>query len=420
MQRLKLHRPTAIQVRPLLAALAATAGCSAWADEPSPYYIGVTQSVVHDSNVYRTPDGRGDTYGATGLVGGFDQSIGRQRVFGDLNLRNNTYAREKTLDNVSYGVTAGWDWATIEKLSGGVLLNVRQGLATYDNNSSAQPTLARNILKTEQFAARVRWGGTGVLNLNSAYSYSHVDYSETPASESAQHTGSIGASYRIGPTLRLGTALRLSRNVQPKALQSAPGVFEENKVNGRYLDLTADWLPSVQTGLNARLSWTRQTNSGVSDRDFSGLTGGLNASYAPTAKLAFSASLSRDTGANSSFFNLTNPTTGQSTASVAENDHTYDSLALGATYAATAKIGVNAGVGYRHGRIKDQVLIGNLVSTDERNDNTSSASIGASYAIARNWSLGCNFEHLKRDVSGFIPYAYDANVFSCTAQFVLR
>ena len=428
MHRLRLHRPAGIKARPLIAALAAAASCGAWADEPSPYYIGVTASLTHDSNVYRIPEStvltsdrsRSDTYWGTGLVGGFDQSIGRQHLYAAAKLNLNQYQHNDTLNNTSYGVNAGWDWATIERLSGGVTADVNQSLASYDNSSTAEPTIVRNILKTEQLAARVRWGGDGVLNLDGAYAHSHVSYSATPTSESSQDSGSIGASYRVGPTLRLGIGLRLSHAVAPNAVPIVGGGFEANKTDGRNLDFSADWRPSAQTGLNARLSWTRQTNSGISERDFSGLTGALGASYAPTSKLSFSASLSRDAGTNSSFFNLANTTAGQPVSGLSESSRTTDSLALGAAYAATAKIGITAGLQYRHNKVADQTTVAGTATNNDHNDNTRSVSIGANYAIARNGSLACNLAYVSRGVSGTAAFSYSANTAMCSAQFVLR
>jgi len=66
--------------------------------ETSPYYIGLSESITHDSNLYRLGDGRptpstiqsrGDTSFATALVGGVDQQWGRQRLTGSLNLAHN-------------------------------------------------------------------------------------------------------------------------------------------------------------------------------------------------------------------------------------------------------------------------------------------------------------------------------------------
>ena len=78
MHRQKSRQPARFRVHPTMAAMAALAALaasgSARADEPSPYYIGATQSLTHDSNVYRLSNGSSDTYASTGLVGGFDQA----------------------------------------------------------------------------------------------------------------------------------------------------------------------------------------------------------------------------------------------------------------------------------------------------------------------------------------------------------
>jgi hypothetical protein len=421
MQRQPSCQPARRLKHALPAALIAAASGAAWAaDDPSPYYIGVTQSITHDSNVYRLSNGASDNYGSTGLVGGFDQPLGRQRFYAAANVRDNYYAREKTLNNVSYGISAGWDWATIEKVSGGVTVDASRSLASYDNSSQAVPSTVRNILNTQQFGARVRWGGDSLLNLDGAYAHSHVSSSETPTSESTQDSVSAGVSYRVGPTLRLGTAVRLSRSVAPNGVQTTPGVFSDNTTDGRNLDLTADWRYSAQTGANGRLSWTRQTSSGSGDRDFSGLTGGLAATYAPTAKLSFSTSLYRDSGINSSFFNLANANAGQPVRGLNENSQTTDSLAFGANYAATAKIGVMAGLDYRRSKVVDQIVVGGAVVGNDHTDRSHSASLGANYAIARNWSLACSLAYVSRDVGGALPYSYTANTASCTAQFTLR
>ena len=106
-------------MRPTLAALAACAACcAAWADEPDPYYIGASAGLTHDSNVFRAPNAVSDNHSSVGLLGGFDQKIGRQRVYANANVHYDKYQDQSQLDNTGYGVAAGWDWATIERLSG--------------------------------------------------------------------------------------------------------------------------------------------------------------------------------------------------------------------------------------------------------------------------------------------------------------
>ena len=422
----KFHAPQRRCVRPLIAALAAMAGAGAWADEPTPWYIGASLTATHDSNVFRTSNGPGDSYLSSGLLGGFDQAIGRQRVFATANLRYNKYQEQSTLDNTSYGVNAGWDWATIEKLTGNVSVNANQSLASFDGNANIQSS-SRNIVKADQVATSVRWGGDSLVTLDANYAHSRVSYSapEYLSGKSSADTGSVGGSYRLGPDLRAGAAVRLTRTVQPYAVAktltpTGPDDYLANTSNGRNLDLSLEWRYSAQTGVNTRLSWTKQTNSGTGDRDFSGLTGSIAANYAPTAKLGFSASLNRDAGTNSSFFNyLTLVNTGTITG-LSQNSQTSDTATLGATYAATAKISVNAGYQYRHSKIVNTFSIGSSSSSDELSDKLRSGTLGVSYAIARAWQLSCNLGRETRNLSGTNGFSYSANTASCAATLTLR
>ncbi len=417
-------------LRPLVAALAATASCGAWAEDPNPWYVGATQSLTRDSNVYRLNDNaplapdraRADTYSSTGLVGGLDLSIGRQHFYGAGNVRYNRYQDNDNLTNTSYGLNAGWDWATVWNLSGGVNVSANQSLAQLGGNSSAQvQTNDRNLVKTDQIGARIAWGGTGLLSVRGDYSHSRVRYSRptqlsSNSSNSSADSGSVGTFYNINPDLTAGVALRLTRTEQGAAVAGAPAGQTTNS-NGRNIDFSLNWRYTVQTGVNARLSFTRQTNAGGGNQDFSGLTGSLAATYAPTAKLAFSLAYNRDAGTNGTFFNVpAQAGPGGSTPAttvLVQNSQVADSLSLGGTYAATAKIGVTAGYTYRQSRIANP-------GGGDYNDKLQVASLGASWAIARAWQLGCNLSHEKRDAGGAAGLAYSANVIGCSAQFTLR
>ncbi|MDP9045230.1 MAG: hypothetical protein M3O01_10550 [Pseudomonadota bacterium] len=409
--------------RPIVVALASFAACAAQADEPSPWYIGASEAITHDSNVNRIsdnsavsdPDGKGDTYSSTSLLGGFDQAYSRQHFYGRATVSYNKYMHHGYLDNVSYGLGAGWDWATIWDLSGGFFASTNQSLAQLNGNQPAQSvSFSRNEVRADQYGANVNWGGAGPLSVRGSLTHSKVSYSRTAAnvSDSSANSASLGLYYAVGPTLTTGIAYRVTRT-------------EANDINGhpytsdgRNIDLSADWRYSVQTGVNARLSFTRQGDSGGSGNSFSGITGALGATYAPTAKVGLSANVARDAGTNGTFFNVpvtTGTTTAPATTSTGyyQNSTVADTLSLGASYAATAKIGVNAGYSYRSATI-------NAGPAGEYKDNLQIASLGVSWAVARAWTLGCNVSREKRDTQSTPAFTYTANVVGCSAQVMLR
>ncbi|MEP6875018.1 MAG: hypothetical protein ABI887_11685 [Burkholderiales bacterium] len=407
--------------RPMAAALAAAASCGAWAaDDPNPYYIGASQEFAHDSNVFRTPDPVPDYFSSTGLIGGFDQLISRQRLYANANVHYNKYKNQTSLDNTSYGVNAGWDWATIERLAGNFNVEANQALATFNGNS-IQATASRNLVKTDQFSTKVLWGGDGLINLTGAYSHSRVKYSavEYLPSESSNDTSSLGVNYRLGEDLRVGLAYRFSRTKSPFAIPLVPNPvgpddYGPNTSNGRNVDLTLDWRFTPKTHLYARLSQTRLTNSDANALDFNGTTGALIGSFAPTGKLSFNASVARDAGLNTTFFNANAAGTAPGTpvTGLTQNTQTTDSYSLGAVYAATAKISLTANLLYRHSKV--------VTPTEEESDNGRISSLGATYEVARSWQLGCRLSHESRSLSGAGGFSYSANIVGCSAQLKLQ
>ena len=432
-------------LRSLVAALAAASACGAWAQdaEPSPYYIGASLAYTHDTNVSNTAGGVGDNYSTVGLVGGFDQAIGRQRLYANARVGYSKYQSETQYNNTNYGVTAGWNWATINNLSGNVAATANQGLASLANTSGLPTTNGdKNLVKTDQVSTSVLWGGVGDLGIQGSYAHSRVKYtgSASATSESSGDSGSIGTFYKLGPTLKLGVDVRYSRTYTPYAQvkASAPPAptppatrpledYESNTADGRNLDLTANWQISPETGVDTRLSWTRQTNSTTTSLDFSGLTGAITARYAPTSKTSFNATFSRDAGTNASFFTYipTNTAAGGTTTGstgttsnapetvLTQTSQTANNYSLGVKYLATAKISVSADGSYRRAKLLD-------ANGDESDENTRIASLGVSYAAGRNWSLGCNLSHSSRSANGVNGTSYSATSTGCTAQVTLR
>ncbi|MGZ5268969.1 MAG: hypothetical protein ACXWCC_19465, partial [Caldimonas sp.] len=210
--------------------------------QPSPYYIGASQGFTYDSNVYRIPSGPGDTYSSTSLLAGFDQRISRQRVFGTATVGLNRYQDETRLNNTSYDLAAGLDWETLYNLSGSVNANLSQHLAA-PAATVASPQASRNLAQQQGVNGVFRWGGVSLLTLEGTVGYSTLDYSapEYVTSESRQESGSLGLYYRQSPLLRLGVAVRLDRTRTPKAFQQTDGTYLPNQINGRHLDLLADY-----------------------------------------------------------------------------------------------------------------------------------------------------------------------------------
>jgi hypothetical protein len=404
---------------------AATTGS---AKDPNPYYIGVSEALTHDSNVYRVPGGQSDNYSSTSLLGGFDQPISRQRIFGKASVTANRYQDQTQLNNVSYDLSSGLEWATIENISGNVDLGLNRQLAA-PAATVATPSASRNIARTERIDTKARWGGVSLLTLEGTLGYSKLDYSSPQyvTSNSHQDTESLALYYRPGAALRLGVAGRTTHTKSPQALfDPGSGTYSPNTLKSNNVDLLADYELSALLTANARLSYSRQTNSSASGADFSGLTGSLGASWQPTGKLTFRLDLARDAGFDIASATNYIPITLDGApilipvAGLYENNRVTNTIAVGVTYAATAKINANAQARYVRARLATTSGPAGATSVAESTDVLKGVSLGANYAITRSWSAACNLSHEGRDVSGAIVYSYTANTVGCSTQFTWR
>ena len=422
-----------------IAAMLGLVGCAAsaqtaapaasTASDPNPYYLGVSQALTYDTNATRSPSGPSDTYSSTSLLGGFDQPIGRQRIFGNAIVTANRYRDQDQLNNESYNISGGLDWQTINDFSGNFNGGIGRFLAA-PFASGVVPTTSRNIGDTKNASAVARWGGAGRLQIEGTVGYSDVKYSapEYVTSNSSTNLGSLGLYYLPGGNVRLGIAGRITETDIPQAVEVVGGGFQPNTVRTENIDFVVDYDLTGLLTTNARLSYTKQKNSGLTNADFSGLTGTVSLVYRATGKLTFNATVAREPGFNSSIYSgvgitFIDPTTPVLTpvSGLYQNNQITNSFNLNVGYLATAKVTANASLRYAKARMVTtiQTSSGSQPAPDTF-DVLKATQIGASWAIARNWSMGCSLAYERRDVSGATVYDYSATTVGCAGQYTWR
>ncbi len=380
--------------------------------ETSPYYVGLSESIGHNSNLYRTSTNElPDKYSLTSLNLGFDQPIGRQRLFAGASLRATRYEDVHVLDNVGWGVNAGLDWATIERLSGSLGVASNRTLANYAASGDEVQTTQRNLETSSQANLRVQLGVASLLSLNTALSHSEISYTapEYRAAQVRQNAGSLGFTYRPSSLLSMGAALRATRGEYPNVI--VPGTGDKESFDRDDVDFTSTWVASGLSTLNARLSYGRTAFEGQVLRNVKGVTGSLVWDWKATGKLSFTTSLSRDSGSETALYALAN---NQGNA-VGDNSVLTNALALSVAYEASAKIRVTLG-----GRYARRELVSGSITGRDR---SSTLSLGTSYAPSRAWQLGCNASRDARaslDNATVVSTPYRATLASCSVQLSIR
>lgn len=392
--------------------LAGAAG-GAWA-QTSPYYLGVSQAFTQESNVFRVAEGlpeTKDTISTTSLLAGINQPFGRQRFFLDGAARYNRYDDNDQLDHTGYALDVGLDWETVESLSGRLGYTVKENLARY--GADLGPTItSQNLERSQEIVARGQYGLVSLLSIEGSVVHRQLDYSSTAFAfqEFKQDAVRLGLLYRPSGLITLGVAGRHTKGEYPFALEPAPGVFQADEFTRDDVDLTALWVPTGQSTVRARISYTKEEHETVATRDVSQSTGSLAWDYKPTAKLAFTTEVIRDTGAETAFTGLTQA----GAASVGNNSLLSTTVALRVGYEVTAKVQLDLG-----GRYVERDLVntqgGALPATGS--DRLSEVKLGLTWIPTRSLLFGCSVSHEKRSTNSTLSYAYSANVATCLGQF---
>ena len=428
------QRPTASRLTTLGVSLAASLVSSLIAGpaaaETSPWYLGVVQSFGYESNLYRIADeqplspdlSRSDTLSITSLIGGLDQRISRQRVYGSINARANRFANNKTLDNTSYGLDLALDWETLERLSGTLRVAADQALNQFNNRngSSGQVETQKNVANTELIDAKFRLGRQTKLSFEAGLGYRQRSYSAAnyKRNEFDEATGSLGVRYRPSSLLDVGAAIRQAKVDYPYYRSTGVDTYQSDTLTRRYLDFSANWVPSALSRLSARVSPSRISHDNNTVADFSGLTGSADWQWQASGKTQLTTSLSRDAGQSSDAVNL-----GIFGPGVNDTSQLTTALRFKADHELTGKVSVSAALAYARRRLTETVfaLSQLTLSTLDGTDNTTTATLGARWAISRSGQLGCDVRNERRGSSNQrLSTPFNGYGFSCYGQLVLQ
>lgn len=406
---------------PLLGLLAGVTG-SALA-QSSPWYLGVNQAVSYNTNPTRQPDqfAQSSWWSTTSLIGGFDQRYGRQRFYGNGNVGANVYSQLSQLNNTSYGATLGWDWATVERLSGTVYASYNAGLADYGDFNQANLFTAQKITQSNALVyGTVEYGllSLWAADLRLAYSSVHYNSDNFLANLSYQRYELDQASVRA--RLRKQFSGQLTAGVG--AAYTDGDYFAIDQQFDRYdLFMFGEWKVTGQSTLSGRLGYAWTDYTGINPYNQDGVTGWIAWAYQPTGKLNFNTRLSYDTLANSVFTSVG----GGANAAVSQSDQLTAGLQFTARYAYSAKTSFNAALEYYSRSNSRSNNSTSIPALEDVRNRVTNLSLGATWLPARNWQVNCgltlNDRNQRRSAGQTITLTpYTAYGGSCSAQFVLQ
>jgi hypothetical protein len=413
-------RPTRLARLLRLGALAGAGLFAATAHaETGPYRIGAGLSFARDDNLFRAPAGEetSDRITTYSIFGGVDETIGRQRLRANADLRRTNYDERGDLDHNGYGLTLGWSGATVGEVSWDLGYTARRSLASYTNVLEAERRV-RNLETNRQATASVQVGlqAQWVAGLNA--SHRRIDYSAPEYADDQLRVDSVGANVLWNPLgpVSLSLGPRVSKGRYPQARDLGGGVFQADEFDRKDIDFGIKWVATGASTLNARLSLTRQTFDVLGDRDFEGATGQLRWQWQITGKTRLDAVLSRDTGSETSFF-MTD-ILGAPQRGTGDNSRVTNSLAARIDLEATAKtsFALSGYLAERRLAASSRLGDGSAFVDIEGNERAGSVALSVRYTPTRNSVLGCEAAHHRRASSSVLSSSYRANTLGCSAQ----
>ncbi len=421
---LSTHRlpPAALAVLTSVALLAGRAGA-----ETTPYFVGLSQAITYESNSLRLDSGQtapeglkfADNVYVTSLLGGFDQPYGRQRGYGNMSLRQITYAGNTGRNNQAYTGVLGLDWSTVERISGSLSVNANRSLSSADGLGLALIN-EKNFESSQGLDTRIAMGVVTEYSLEAGFGTRSVRNSlknrALLARDFDQDSASVGARWRPSTAANVALTLRETRGRYPKFRQIADGSFLSDRFKQQSIELSGAIAPMGASTFDARVAQSKSRYDLNQARDYAGLTGSLGWNWQATGKLRLNTRLARDTGQDA-FAIVQFGVPGR-----ADYTRVNDSLRLQADFELSAKIALSSSwqstqrtqtqLASDAGRPNDTAKNGK--------DLTHQFTLGARWSPYRTTIISCDGSIERRSAQGELSNALRNSTFGCAGQFQLQ
>lgn len=429
----KKSHPLALRVAAALLALWAHAACA----QQSPWSVGGSLLLSHDANLLRLADGqdpapgesRSDTVLSTAFVGGLNQNIGRQRVFGNLTLRDNRFEKNSKYNNQSYNGALGLDWSTINRVSGTLSYSAARNLSTF-NAEGVGLLPEKNLETTQALSASVSVGLVTEYSLELAASRRQVRNSvqdERVLSRDLNlDTVSIGLAWRPTAAFSLSAALRDVKGLFPTfrlvpATGTSTASYESDRYKQQQIDLNAALQPSGASTLDLRLTFGDTRYLVNEERNFSSVNGSIGWLWQATGKLRLTTRLARDKGQDN--YPSSVPVFFTSIPVTLSDSRVITTARLQADLDVSAKVALSTSLQHAQRTLdRDTLALASTVSLGTRSgkDGTTLFTLGARWAPLRNALVGCDASRETRRASGELTSNLKGATFGCYGQISLQ
>jgi hypothetical protein len=403
-----------------------------------PFTLGASEAVKHETNVnHSSGGGVSDWISTTEFTAALDEALGRDKLVADAAVNYNGYKQQHGLDAWGYRAGVQLDWNTIGDLSGvlGADTNRRRFIDDVTSppvfvlvNGVATPlvTTERNMQTDNQVYGRIALGGPSRWQIFGGGDASRRRYSASDfrSNDERQWSGNFGTRYSTSPDLTFGVQADYRHGEYPHVATFTFGTVTNTmaeKFNTRAIDGTVQLRATGNSTFDASVGYTKQHSDASGDiglpaRDIHFVNGSLNWNWTPPSHFTVKLGLKRSTDADTTSAGLNTALRGANSLS----GPSVNNMALvDVTYAATAKISLDANAAYSQRKYSDVPLLDpstGLLTFSSGTLRTASFYLSARYQPTRTTDLSCGAGHEQRHAGGaFSAFAFTDNTVRCVA-----
>jgi len=256
---------------------------AAYPREPErPGRLFVEAGIMRDDNALRRPDARSETITRIGMGTGYDMRVfGRQRLRLEARAAAYDYDRFDELSHVAYGVLGEWGWELGNELSGTLGYERERRLVPIAERQAAVRDIAvgNRLYGTAAYRLAPDW------RVRAGAAATQFDRSAGLRPRTNAATLAAGADYVTALGNTLGVEGRTTSGDAPVIEAIDPtGQFRANEYDEKEIAAVAAYNLGAQLRLGARVAQTERTYTLLPGFDFKGTTYRFDAAWRPGNK----------------------------------------------------------------------------------------------------------------------------------------
>ncbi|WP_026354293.1 XrtB/PEP-CTERM-associated polysaccharide biosynthesis outer membrane protein EpsL [Massilia niastensis] len=393
-----------LRYRPMAVLIGALFTVPAFAQQPEEgmrLYGGI--GWAYDDNILRIPDDerpfdnkRGDSYrtAEAGLV--YNKRISRQRVAATAKVSKVSFDHFDQLDYDGRDLQATWYWQLGNKLDGRAEASYAQVLAPYTDFRSNQRNLRQQ--RRQFFDAGYRMHPSWKLRAGFSRDKYTYDLLSQRFNNRTEKAAELELVYQPKSGSSVGLVARRVEGEYPFRRPVNTGLLVDDFTQDE-LKARVNWYATGSTTLQALVGYVRREQPSFGEGKTSGVNGRVTALYVPRGKMTYSASVWREFAPIESTIVSYTLNKGAS---------------LGASYAATAKLKVDASAVYEK---RDYNARSAFLGSSDLSDSIRTASLRATWQVKRKIQVAAGYSHQSRSGSEVLGIGkFDANMVQVSAN----